>query len=203
VLNLNFIEMKHHHYLQLELIPDEFKEGIRVLFATGRKKDGGVHQSDKKCIRKISRSKEEFDEQAKILIDAVDSDDQLSRVYASVNCRNINKAIRQFKFNQLEADFYQEEDKHGFYNDVKNRWISCLAIPASRADNKFLIDCDSDEEKIKALAFCNEGGSGVKIYWSYITKNGFHIICSPFNPEKLDVEIKKDGMFLVHFKRNK
>lgn len=192
--------MKHHYHQQLELIPPEFKSGIRVLFATGRKKDGGVHQSDKKCIRKVSRSEEEFNKCAKELIKAVDSDDQLSRVYASVNHRDIEKAIRQFKFNQLEADFYRAEDRHSFYQDIKNRWISCLAIPASRDDNKFLIDCDSPDDTMKALAFCNAGGSGVKIYWTYPTKNGTHIICSPFNPNDLDVEIKKDGMFLVHYK---
>lgn len=193
--------MKHNHYQQLELIPPEFKTGIRVLVAVGRKKDGAEHKSDKQSVRLVSRDADDFDRQAKKLIDIVENDESLSRVYATVNPRNIEKAIREFKFNQLEADFYDGDSRREFYFDVKSRWISCLAKPTSRADSQFLLDCDSPEETKRALEFINRGGSGIKIIWSYPTKNGTHIICTPFNPNDLsEIEIKKDGMFLVHYK---
>lgn len=193
--------MKHNHYLQLAAIPDEFKEGFRVLVVSSRTKDGGKNAADRHKIREVSRGKEDFDKRCKRIIDEIDSGEDILRLYASVNPRDIEKAIRELKFNQLEADYYDDESRQGFYLDLRNRFVSCMAKPQCKAGSKFLIDCDTPEEYQDAISFC--GKNDIKRYWIYPTQNGMHVITQPFNPNDAEgLEIKKDGMFLVHINQS-
>jgi hypothetical protein len=181
-----------------EQIMDKFKDftcGFRILVLTHRGKEGGPGRDRLgKNNRKISRNPEEF---KSALISLLKEKGKDMRIYSSVNERDFNKAVRNFKFKMLEADYFDQESKERFYVDIRNRWIGSLAEPTSRKETKFLIDIDEEdnEEDIKEQLKKVE----VKILFEYPTKNGKHIITKPFNPNEVKAEIKKDAMVLLDY----
>lgn len=128
--------------------PDRFKEGVRVGLVVTRHKDG----SDK-TIRKpiISSSLEDFN---KVLEREIEENEHLHdtfRIYFSLSPRDANKAIREFKRKQLDADY--DNDPLNFYMNLKNRWASSLMQDhCVLRDEKFwMFDCDSEEEYLFTL----------------------------------------------------
>jgi len=182
---------------------NEYRAGLRVLFLIRRSKEGGGTNNDK--IKKyVVNGEDEYNERLETL--ERERKDLLekgivTRIYASLNRRDINKAIREFKRQQLEADYYDEENKNRFYLDVKNKWISALMKPSSRADNLFLIDIDIEKVSTKVIETLEAINAETKL--TYKTKNGWHIITTPFNPAELNgidgVEVKKDALMLVSY----
>ena len=173
----------------------DITSGYRMLMLIDRSKNG-KDRNPKKSVRKISKNRKEFVE---ILQEFLDIKKEGERIYSCVNERDINKAIRIFKQNQLDADYYDEESRYSFYLDIKNRWISAIMRPQAKKESYFLLDIDTKDKKevdeIKTR-LCKISSNFIK----YETKNGYHIICPPFNPELLTgVEIKKDGMLLLDY----
>jgi hypothetical protein len=188
-------------------IPLEFKKGLRLIILTMRRKDfkDGI-KPDGVAKRKISRNEAEFDSIVNEFSKELKKSSIPLRIYSSVNARDIKKSIREFKQRQLEADYYDEENKNEFYFDIKNRWISCFMRPSCRAETKFLIDLDNVESVADAIIYAERLliDLKVKIIARYLTKNGAHIITEPFNPSlwHSDLgEIKKDGMMLICYKK--
>lgn len=204
--------VKYDILLKAKHIFDEFKffsDGVRVLFLIHRNKEGGETNNTK--VRKvITRDSEEFRLELIKLIDEKERAAMLRepipyRIYSSVNARDIEKAIRQFKFEQLESDYYDDESRHNFYYDSKNRFVGALMTPSSRMKDQsyFIFDVDNVEgrdmmgEALSVLAVCD-----AKIIMQYATKNGWHIVSEPFNPNTFScpgVEIKKDGLLLLAY----
>ena len=193
-------------------IYDDFKffaNGVRVLFLIHRNKEGGETNNTK--VRKvITRNKEEFRLELIKLVDEKERAAMLReplpyRIYSCVNARDIEKAIRQFKFEQLEADYYDDELRHGFYYDSKNRFVGALMTPSSRMKDQsyFVIDVDNEEGRdVMGEALGGIAQAGAKIIMQYATKNGWHIVSEPFNPNLFNVpgvEIKKDGLLLLSY----
>ena len=185
----------------------DFTDGIRMIMLTLRNKDGGKsNKPDRSAIRRISTNQNEFE---KILEEFLErqSEHPEYRIYSCVNRRNFNKAIREFKRQQLEADYYDIESRNRFYLDIKNRFLGSLMKPSSRAETKFLIDLDGGEvERYKSLVEDKLKDLKVKVLLNYPTKNGEHLITSPFNPNDLAIpdydklfvpEIKKDALLLL------
>jgi len=174
---------------------DGFTDGVRFLMLIHRTKDGG-NDNNRKTFRKISTNQDEFENILDEMITIKKTANKAYRIYSCVNSRNINKAIKLFKQKQLDADYYDEDSKNSFYLDIKNRWISSLMKPQSKADNSFLIDIDEDDNKEKAeQIICNLVGRNFK---KFNTKNGYHFITPPFNPQLMEgFEIKKDGLLLL------
>lgn len=195
--------VRHDVLLKAEQIFDTFKkysDGVRVMFLIHRNKEGGETNNTK--VRKIiTKNKEEFRLELIKLVDEKERSKVPYRIYSAVNERNIKKAIRKFKFEQLEADYYDEEQSQQFYYDIKNRFIGCLMQPGSAGDSKFLFDCDSTD----AWNGCIQqlGVLGIEIFDQYPTKNGWHVITPPFNPNLFnpipDVGINKDGLVLLAY----
>src|SRR5688500_17611081 len=103
--------------------PASFKEGIRVLLLMLRSKYGGSAKTDRKATKKVvTQTPAEFDEALKELRSLWRPNE---RIYASVDARDLKKAIRQFQFRCLEANWFDEENRNNFYLDLENRWISC------------------------------------------------------------------------------
>ena len=170
-------------------------DGYRMLMLIDRNKCG-KDRNNKKCIRRISKDREEFIE---ILQEFLDIKKEGERIYSCVNERDINKAIRIFKQNQLDADYYDEVSRNSFYLDIKNRWISTLMRPQAKKTSYFLLDIDTKDktelDDVKKM-LCKISSD----YIRYETKNGYHFICPPFNPELLSgIDIKKDGMLLLDY----
>lgn len=177
----------------LSKIPDEFKCGVRGIMLILRNKDGFIGNSQRKCFKKISRNIDEWNqivcEFQSMKINGYGN----YRIYSSVNSRNMKKAIHDFKIRSLSADYGFQEELDWFYKDIENRFFSCLMNPNARTSSYFLIDCDSDEEHLKATTTIPKH----LILFEYKTKNGNHIICNPFNPEDFGIIIKKDAMIYI------
>lgn len=186
-------------------IMDEFRPytgGFRVLFLIHRNKEGDA-TNNTKVMKIITRNEKEYREALNKLVREKKFSDIPYRIYASVNKRDISKAMRQFKFEQLEADYYDQEQKENFYLDIKNRWIGCLMQPKSRATSLFIFDVDDPEKKDICGATLQALGTEVEILKVYPTKNGWHIITKAFNyttvkfPDGCDIQ--KDGLILLAY----
>lgn len=181
--------------MNLTHIPDEFKSGVRIVMRMLRNKDGGLAKPDHSAKKFITDGVYEWNNAVAELVRNAQPNE---RIYASLERRDMVKAIHEFKRRQLDADLYDNEAKLSFYRDIKNRFISCLASPPCRAERLFLIDCDSgDEFRIaKAHDIITEN-----FIYEYPTKNGFHIIVKPFNPKlltpPLDTKVQKNALILV------
>lgn len=181
---------------------EDFTYGYRVLFLIYRNKDGGPTNNGK--IRKIiSRNKNEWQMALELLLRDQNESPLPLRIYASVNERNIEKSIRQFKWEQLEADYYDQIQKENFYLDVENRFIGCLMQPSQSKTSLFMFDIDEIPEEPDILSGTLSVLPAEKIIKQYRTKNGWHIISEPFNYTKIllpkNTELKKDGLLLLSY----
>lgn len=188
-----------------QVIFDEFRhytDGFRVLFLIHRNKEGG-ETNNTKVMKIITRNSKEYMEALKALVRTKEESDIPYRIYASVNKRDISKAIRQFKYEQLDADYYDQEQKENFYLDIKNRWIGCMMQPAQRASSLFLFDVDDPEKKDICGATLQAIGDKAEILKVYPTKNGWHIITKPFNHTTVKLpegcSIQKDSLLLLAY----
>lgn len=177
---------------------DNFTSGIRVLQLIQRKADGGNSSNTKLKSVIVKDSKEYTLELAKLIHKKKISNENL-RIYAAVNDRVFTKAIRHFKQTQLDADYGGIEATEGFYYNIHNKFISALMQPSNKKSSYFLLDLDQQDnndvlEKIANL--------DVYIIKMYTTKQGWHIITTPFNPalfESANCSIHKDGMLLLSY----
>lgn len=169
--------------------PSSFKDGVRVLLLMLRAKDGGSAKTDRKATKKIiTQSAAEFDE-ALAELRALWQPEQ--RIYSTINSRSIDKAIRIFRYRQLDAEYFAEEDHHSFYLDLENRWISCLKDSKASLGSLFLFDFDNDMPG-KTQLFHNFyiPTSLYNVVDTYATRNGHHVITTPFNPSEVAPELR-------------
>lgn len=196
--------------LKANHIMDEFKnfsDGIRVMILMHRPKEGGKDGGYKATIKRtVTRDSNEFKIALLEFLDFKERNTDIPyRIYSAVNSRDIEKAIRQLKFEQLEADYYDTESRHGFYFDIKNRFIGALMTPSSRMKDEsyFIFDVDNEEGRdVNGECLAKLAELNVEIAMQYKTKNGWHIITKPFNPNLFNVsgvEIKKDGLLLLAY----
>lgn len=184
--------------------PDTFADGVRILMLTTRSKEGGrTNNPDRQLTNKkyVTRSTEEYYEKLDQLIEEMNPQ---QRIYSTVDNRNIDKAVRIFKERQLDADYYDQENRHGFYVDIYNRWISALQAPQARVSNLFLYDIDDegDNSEVEAVEhFTAMEHHGFNPYM-YRTKNGYHIITDPHNPI-FEAKPQKNAMLLVAYYQDK
>lgn len=179
----------------------DFVGGFRVLFLIWRNKEGG-EANNTKVTKIIVNGEKEYVEALYLLLLEKEGSSLPLRIYASVNERDFGKAIRQLKFEMLEADYYAQEHKEGFYTDIHNRFVGCLMSPNSAKDKKFILDIDSNDEMNIALSEIAHAGLNDNIIKQYKTKNGWHIVMRPFKPDllaTLSTKLNKDGLILLSY----
>lgn len=178
-----------------------FHEGYRGLLLLHRKKDGfdGAYPQ-RDCKKRIVSSKEEYINCLCEFLDLKYKSEHELRIYASLNPRSMDKAIRLFKHDQLDADYYDTASRDSFYTDISNRMFSNFMCYQARAGTLFIIDVDDNsimgdvDKKIAELE--------LTVYTKYATKNGWHIVVAPFNPELWSMDktdIKKDPLILLKY----
>lgn len=177
----------------LDKVPSCFKDGVRGILLLHRNKDGENGNAQRKSVKKISKNEQEWKEIILRFKELQQHSYQGYRIYSSVNSRNMEKAIHEFKLRQLNVDYGSIEELHWFYKDIENRFFSCLMNPNCKHESNFLIDCDSKEE----YEMAKERIPSNLIIFEYLTKNGMHIITKPFNPNEIKVEIKKDDLIYI------
>jgi hypothetical protein len=188
-----------------ENIIEQFSDGIRMLMLCQRNKEGrDTNKTDRASTRKISKNKEEFYEILSEFKKLKEESSEPLRIYSCVNRRDLDKAIREFKREQLDADYYDKDSRNQFYFDIRNRWISCLMQPNCRTETFFLIDIDNVQGETTDISLVERHLERLKVevVAKYLTKNGVHIITKPFNPNQFHSEfgeIKKDALLLLDF----
>ena len=181
----------------------DFLDDTRMIMLTQRNKEGGkVTKPDRVAKKKITKNREEFIKVFNEFESFKNNTNVPLRIYSCVNKRNIDKAIREFKYRMLEADYYDEISRRSFYYDIKNRWMSCVMSPTSRAETNFIIDIDDNNLTVKTLRELQS--LKVKVILHYNTKNGSHVVTEPFNPNLLktkypELGIAKDGLLLLSY----
>ena len=184
--------------------PPQFKEGVRVLLLTQRKKDG---ETGGRTRQAVSYDASEFDGTVEKLL-SESGDLSGYRLYGSVDARDTHNARRVFALRQIKADWGAAPDD--FYRALNKQWLSCLGQNESRKTKYFLFDIDSSsleefgkcEQAVRAAHYTHwkkYADDGVSDSYSpivhrYATKNGFHLITEPFNRAFLS----KDYSDMVH-----
>lgn len=182
----------------------DFTEGCRVLYLIQRASDGG-HTNNSKLRSYITKNNDEWIEGlAKLLQEKEQYAELPLRIYQSLNARNIEKGIRQFKQMQLDADYQDPDQRQWFYLDARNRIVSAIMRPNCADTSLFLIDVDTKDAQV--FFSVKEYLSAINpqlFITSYETKNGYHIITNPFNPALLvlpeNCELKKDALMLLSY----
>lgn len=178
----------------------EYVTGVRCIYLMHRTKEGGATNHNRRQIKAITKDSKEFQEVLAEYLTIKKSSDEPYRIYSAANERDMKKAISKFKFEQLQADDYGVDEREAFYTDIKNRFHGCLMQPSSKKTSYFIVDCDSTESFQDAQIELSK--LEVVIKKQYKTKNGWHIITEPFNPNLFKVketEIKTDGLILLSY----
>lgn len=187
---------------------DFFKTGWRVIIMLLRQKDGGHNRPDYHAKKYLVNGVDEFNEKFTYLKDLKRKESAIPyRIYSSVNERDMNKAIRHFKQEQLDRDYDCDEIKHRFYVDIKNRFIGSAQRPQSRKSSYFLFDIDFQNPEDKIFVMQLKAHLRLDVYaeiiYEYETPHGYHIITKPFNYKLLEENvyytIKKDAMMLLEW----
>jgi hypothetical protein len=121
-----------------------------------------------------------------------------TRIYISVNRRDISKAARTLHTTLVDAIYAGEENRMHVYRGILKNSRSTLMQPYCRAETMFLIDVDNTEGvDVHGNALKWFAENGVEIIHQRPTKNGWHVLTKPFNPTTYPSnagEIKKDGL---------
>jgi hypothetical protein len=157
--------------------PLGFRTGTRVLMLKGRHKDG---ISDERAIVRVTHSLEHF---GKVLDELCGMARNGERVYGSAGERCMDKAIREFKRRQLDADY--DDDPQRFYRGINERWVAALMAPTSQADKLWLFDCDSHAEAQETAAELDQHYDRPLEPYRYPSKSGEHIVVAPFDRSRL------------------
>lgn len=177
--------------------PNEFKDGIRLIYAASRKKDGGKNRRRIDVV--ITYDVIEFDETIAWMYEDLEEG---ARIYASAVPRDYDKAEKAFKQRQLDLDYAPLGIRRDFYQHVSRAWKKCIGQSQDRSRQLFLFDVDSVYE-LDLYEACLKDGMVEEVH-RYETKNGWHAITKPMNPGKLhaslSTKIHKDSMILWAWK---
>lgn len=180
---------------RMQSLPQCYKDGIRGVLLLHRTKDGGAGNVQRRSFKRVSRNADEWN----LLVTEMESLRQSSplwadhRIYASVNPRDINKAIHEFSHRKVDSDNGSDDNRNWWYIDIQNNFFSCLMQPGAKKDSLYLIDCDTEEQFVQNLKIL----PAEIIDYTYPTKNGHHIITRAYWPHTPVGEIHKDGLIYV------
>lgn len=161
-----------------------------------RKKENPDIGSNSYCLKTYYVSSREYlEKKRKEIIDLCDSNN--ARAYINLNRRSYEKMA--FHVLKKLSDQIMNKD----YKSVKKSYDSVCGSFSNEKNKKWIIDIDSkDTEFIESVKSYVEDIQG-DFYDLIPTKNGFHIITSPFNlsffREKYnDVDVHKDNPTILY-----
>jgi hypothetical protein len=194
------IVMSEESRQEAKAICDNFKDfidGVRVLMLIHRSKDGAKNSTrhQRMVVTKDSKNFEET--LAEFLDEKKRSKDNL-RIYSTANSRSLKKSVMDLKIRQIEVDYSPDDVFNDFCLSIKNRFISCIMQPKNRNQGFFVMDIDNPMTLDMALAKISKFKE-IDVVLQYPTKNGWHIVTHPFNPNIIDIPVNKDGLLLLSF----
>lgn len=160
--------------------PVEFTDGTRVLLLKARHKDGTVGKE--RAIQRATHSTAEFQAKLTELREMLRPGE---RIYSTVNPRCLKKAARMFGERMNDALHDPEPVKENFFQNLPNRWYSCLMKPetALSGSRLWMWDCDTPEHHMLVRSFVLRSITDGKIdkFYEYPTKSGYHVIVTPYD----------------------
>jgi hypothetical protein len=176
---------------------EDFTDGVRVLMLIHRSKDGAKNSTRHQRMV-VTRDSKNFEETLAEFLDEKKRSKNNLRIYSTVNNRSLKKSVMDFKIRQIEVDYSPDDVFNDFYLSIKNRFISCIMQPKNRNQSFFLMDIDNPMTLDMALAKISKFKE-IYVVLQYPTKNGWHIVTKPFNPNIIDIPVNKDGLLLLSF----
>lgn len=182
---------------------NDFTNGTRVLLLLQRTKDGGHNKEEERAFETFTTTNnEEFEKRLFQLLLIKATVPQETRIYLSVNPRKKEKVIRYIEQSLLDAHYSDQTQREYIYNKLLKKQRHFLMQQSCRDGNLFIIDIDNEEGKDnvgEAIKRIDE--LGIEEVKRYKTKNGWHFVTKPFNPNdwKCVGEIKKDGLILLNY----
>lgn len=184
-----------------------FTTGPRCVLLLQRAKDGGSQKDDSRRTFHfdVYYTKEEMVRSLeKALLLHYFNLPRPTRVYLSVNERDQNVAARNVLETIVESFYQPEDNKFAVYKKLFKNPRTHLMQTNAKVHTKFLIDIDSDgtESDLTGplLSFCGE--NNITVHELRPTKNGYHAVTDPFNPNILPKgigEIKPDGLLCLKY----
>jgi len=163
-------------------------ENVHIIMGFLRKKDN-TPDTIPKCVRRILKD----DLSLRILEAELKAMGGSWRIHITVNKRSTTKAK-----NELIKILLDHPEKAMY---VDSAWKTVLLQPECRAENKFMLDVDSQDinDLRKVCEVIAE--SGGKILNNYDSPSGIHIITEPFDTRKVCelsyVTLLRDGYCFV------
>jgi len=153
-------------------------DGLRVIQLVGRNKDKAKPRS---VLRVSPYGKGSFE---KVLheLDLIRQPGE--RIYASACARDINKAIKKFKYKQLDAEFSGHPEV--FYQKLNANWVSSLMQYECALERRWLLDIDEGDDYHKIVSSLPPESS---VEYQYESKNGIHAFVKPFNRKEASLEL--------------
>ncbi len=194
------IDLRVEHLMD---VFDGFTDGLRMLMLMQRAKDGGAQDDDDKraFATAFTYNTSEFRVKLRefLLLQYLYP---RSRIYSSVNARVLRKVTRIIERDLLDSHYQEEVAACNMRKKIIARPRHWVMQPSCAETSYFLIDVDSVPGKDMCGEALKEAANiGVDILLTYPTKNGWHIITKPFNPNLWThtSNIKKDGMLLLSY----
>jgi hypothetical protein len=157
--------------------PNEYKNGLRVVFLVKRNKDAGgepIQAVDRRTVF-VTNNAAEHDKLTTYLYANMKEG---TRIYSSLDERRFDKAILEFKKMQLAAD-ESEVQQRVFYDSTTRAWHRSLMQARTRKTKLFLFDADTGADAEYIAHYLSY--YSVPVRHSYDTKNGKHFVTDPFN----------------------
>jgi hypothetical protein len=190
-----------------------FEEGTSyMLIMLPRKKENRDQVEREKLNKRERRLCSSMDDMEKALIEfrrvADVHTDVVFRVYVSVNKRSLLKGMREF---QKKLSDYQYDLLNGnkqVWTSIErlgSKWKSVLAKKNCKHDRFFMFDIDIDNTTLigntRMEIFRSDVGELTTVKYVGKSKNGFVLVCEPFNPNDIDlpedIELKTDAYVYV------
>ncbi len=193
-----------------EDLMDFSNHNIYFLFGLARVKNNkDISKHSREFFREPIRSMESY----KIKLDEMKVKCELTGhkmyMYVSVNARDTVKGYVNFKNTITEYEsqaLFGKDDFRDPLMRIDKLWYSCMMKPNARATKYFLLDVDTKDIDIidDAIATVSDytiKGVGTEIKLVQETRNGYHVITTPFDVRILerfeDISIKKDGLLYI------
>lgn len=145
------------------------------------------------CIRHIIRDYEKDLEFIKFICS---KNDGIYRIYKTVNSRDISKAWKELQHKAIENDNIGDR--------LESEWKTALLQPKCKAEDKLLIDIDSNDEEFKDIIVGKFDSKDIVDLVK--TPNGYHLVINRVDTRCLEgienIEVKKDALVFVEFAEN-
>ncbi len=192
---MNILESRQQEIIKRH---ENFRHGVRVMMLIDRGEQNS-NKGSKRWINKIITTDE--NEWDNALLRLLELQHYLKnpdvRLYACVNSRKLDNAIKLFQHRQIDL---QDDMKLKFYSKINNTFASCLMKPENKQTKFFMIDIDT-KDPLEADKFVSD--NMIKIIHSYPSKNGWHYICEPFDVRLSNCyrtfTVLKDGVLLLNY----